>query len=815
MPPAPPRNGHPSLAEVAALARAALAAGISVVPPVETGEKRPRADFDGPEGKTWEPLRREHAGDDMLAHWYERLHCTGVGFVCGAISRGLELFEFDDRETYDRFREAAAGCGLGDLVGRLEGGYLEETPGGGVHWFYRCAEVRGNTKLARRPGKPAQVLIETRGEGGFAVVAPSFGKVHPSGRPYRLLSGGVDSIASVTPAERDALWELARSFDEMPKMAFEPSRAKDTSDGEGEGIRPGDDYNARTKWADILEPEGWKAVYSRGDTTYWRRPGKAIGVSATTNRGDSDCLFVFSSSTDFEAERPYTKFGAYALLKHRGDFGSATRALARDGYGAPPRAKKKAGGGKAAGNGQVVPRAQGGQHRTDLGNARRLIALHGQDVRYCHPWRKWLIWTGARWEADDRAHVYRLARSVVTALHAEAGAIEDKADRDEAFAWAFRSEGSARLNAMVELAAHEPGVPILPGELDASPWLLNCPNGTLDLISGELRPHRREDLITKLAGSAYLEDADCPTWFSFLTRILADDSDLLGYFQRIVGYSLSGSVADHALFFLHGRGQNGKSTFVEAVQHVMGDYAITINADVLTTTAREQHPTGVADLQGRRFVATVEVEDGRRLAEALVKQLTGGDRIRARRMGQDFFEFEPTHKLWMAANHKPTIRGGDVGIWRRIKMIPFAVQIPKEEINADLPGQLHDEGPGILAWAVRGFREWRTVGLRDPPVVIAATDAYKEEMDPILDFLGECCVAGPEAGSSEKASDLFMAYAGWCRHIGEPCPVSRNRFGRILTEKGIGALKNNSVAYRTGIKLNVFGQKFTKIDHFK
>lgn len=341
--------GHEAVREAA---RHARECGISVVPPVQDGSKRPSTVR--VEGKpTWEPFQRELASEEQLSLWFDRRMMTGLGFVCGSVSGGLELFDFDHRGTYERFRELAVAAGLGPLVERIEAGYLEDTPGDGVHWFYYCDEVRDSTKLARRHKtpkewtdvdresieraraagqelRPVKSLIETKGEHGYAVVAPSFGKVHPSGNPYRLLRGGVATIATLTGEERDAIWELARSFDEMkpaPAATSPPAR-----DGTA-GIPPWEDFNARATWAEILEPHGWTNVYTRGGTTYWRRPGKQQGVSASTNHGGHDCLFVFTSSTVLEAEKGYDKVGAYVRLDHGGDFAAAARSLLEKGYG--------------------------------------------------------------------------------------------------------------------------------------------------------------------------------------------------------------------------------------------------------------------------------------------------------------------------------------------------------------------------------------------------------------------------------------------------------------------------------------------------
>jgi hypothetical protein len=325
----------------------AAACGISVVPPRQDGSKAPSG--------AWRDYQQTPPSDDQLGRWYGR--STGVGFVTGAVSGGLELLEFDDAETYQQFKETASEVGLGELVDRIEGGYHEVSPSGGVHWLYRCSGLRGSTKLASRPGPrdpgtrnfTRKTLIETKGEGGYVIVAPSYGRVHPTGQPYRLLRGGIETIASITEAERDELWQLARSYDETAPLPKRESTSTPAQNRSAEQ-RSGDDYIARVTWPEILEPHGWRRVYTRGETTYWRRSGKATGISATTGHGGHDLLFVFSTSTEVEAKKGYNKFSTYVMLNHRGDFGEATKALAEKGYGRDARRN-----GRADDGGRVAP----------------------------------------------------------------------------------------------------------------------------------------------------------------------------------------------------------------------------------------------------------------------------------------------------------------------------------------------------------------------------------------------------------------------------------------------------------------------------
>jgi hypothetical protein len=308
--------------------------GLWVVPPKEDGTK-------APDIERWRLDNPSKPGDDQIDQWYANDDRSGIGIVCGAASGNLEAIDFDAIEAYDEFVSTARDLGWGDLIDKVEGGYLERSPGG-VHWLYYCSEIGGNDKLARRsklaeemkhPKDRIKTLIETRAEGGYIIIAPTSGAVHETGRPYVLERGSLRSIVTLTPGERRDLLALARSFDQMPEQPRQeaPVSARDRQ----EAGRPGDDFVNRATWEDVLVPHGWRAVRRTGTETFWRRPGKDRGQSATTNYHGSDLLYVFSSSTEFEAERGYNRFSAYSILEHNGDWKAAASALRAQGYGEP------------------------------------------------------------------------------------------------------------------------------------------------------------------------------------------------------------------------------------------------------------------------------------------------------------------------------------------------------------------------------------------------------------------------------------------------------------------------------------------------
>jgi putative DNA primase/helicase len=337
------------------------------------------------------------------------------------------------------------------------------------------------------------------------------------------------------------------------------------------------------------------------------------------------------------------------------------------------------------------------------------------------------------------------------------------------------------VKAMLSMATPMPGVALAYEDLDADPWLLNVANGTLDLRTGELRPHRREDLCSKLAPVAFDPTATCPRWTTFIYDIMQGNEALVGFLQRMVGVALSGDVSEQHLFFLYGLGANGKGTFVTTVQALMGDYARQAAPNLLLER-NSSHPTELADLFRARLVASVEVDKGRKLAEGLVKQLTGGDTVKARRMREDFWEFLPSHKVWLAANHKPVVKGHDHGIWRRILTVPFLATFDAEKRDTELPAKLRAELPGILRWALDGCLAWQRDGLQPPPEVRLATEEYREEMDTLRPFIEDRCLVGPDQRVS--SGDLYREYKAWAEAMGVDHVMSQIGLGRALAERG-------------------------------
>jgi putative DNA primase/helicase len=439
---------------------------------------------------------------------------------------------------------------------------------------------------------------------------------------------------------------------------------------------------------------------------------------------------------------------------------------------------------------------------TDLGNARRFVARYRGKTLYCEAWSRWLVWDSMRWAEDERLDVFFLAGDLIRSLYPTALRIKDEDERKAFLNHLIKSESHRSLNAMVTLAKADRVVARRPDDFDGDPWLCTVKNGTLDLRTGQLRQHSPKDMITRLAPVLYDPAAQCPNWLEFLNMIMLDRQSLVDFLKRAFGSSLTGITSDKAMFILYGPGgDNGKSTMIEVTEMVLGDYARRTPVETFLKRREGSIPNDIARLRGVRFVWAAENDRGVRLAESLLKEMCGGDRLVARFMRGEFFEFMPAFKIWFATNHKPTIRG-DAAIWRRLKLIPFDYTIPKEkqkrrhEVIAMFRGEL----PGILNWAIEGCLEWQRGGLGVPEEVVNATREYEAEQDTFSMFLEEKCVPVPNARVLSLA--LYREYKAWAEQYGES-PVSHKTFASLMSERSFTKTKTKYGALYTGIGLRL------------
>jgi putative DNA primase/helicase len=414
---------------------------------------------------------------------------------------------------------------------------------------------------------------------------------------------------------------------------------------------------------------------------------------------------------------------------------------------------------------------------TDDALALRFAELHANHLRYVAAWGCWLYWTGTHWMIDRTLRAFDFARAICREAAAQCN--NEKLECVLA---------SAKTVAAVERLARADRVHAATTEQwDRDVWLLNTPLGVIDLRSGHMRSHEPSDHLTKITGAA--PSGACPTWLTFLHRITNGDIELQAFIQRMLGYSLTGDTSEHALFFCYGTGANGKSVLVDTVAGIVAGYHKTAPIETFTASTSERHPTDLAGLRGARLVTAVETEEGRRWAESKLKALTGGDKIAARFMRQDFFEFAPCFKLLIAGNHKPALRSVDEAIRRRFHLIPFNVTIPPKERDPTLRERLKAEWPGILAWMIEGCLAWQRQGLAPPAAVTSATTAYLEAEDATSAWLDECCVPDPQAWTS--SSELFASWKDWAGRTGEH-PGTVRRLAQNMEARGFQPMRKSN-----------------------
>ncbi len=458
----------------------------------------------------------------------------------------------------------------------------------------------------------------------------------------------------------------------------------------------------------------------------------------------------------------------------------------------------------------AAPNEPAAFNRTDAGNGEHFARLYGERIRFDHRRGRWLLWAGHWWREDDRGAVRRLAKDAARVRYQAAPEIDDLRGRAIEARFAIASENRQRIEAMLMAARSEPPIADAGNEWNADPWLLGVANGVVDLRTGALRPGEPGDRITFHSAVAFDPDAGCPRWEQFLDEIFEGDQALVGFIARAVGYSLTGAAREQCLFTCHGSGSNGKSTFLTVLRDLAGDYAANTPFSTFELHSRSAIPNDLAALAGRRLVTASETAEGTRLNEARLKALTGGDEITARFLHGEFFSFAPVAKFWLAVNHKPRVNDDSYGFWRRVRLIPFLRRFT-DDGDQDLGTKLEAELPGILAWAVRGALAWQAEGLQPPAAVTLATATYRDESDPLADFLATCTIEGP--AHEVAAAMAFRAYGSWADEQGMTTRerLTSTAFGTRLAERyekrktktgriyvGIGLLSDRLGAAGTG-----------------
>ena len=799
MPAVRDRAGH--VTHILDAALALYDAGFCVLPAAADGTKMPAMG-------SWKQYQQQRPSREKTITLVEGVQ--GIGVLCGQVSGNVEMLEVEGY-ALDLMPKVAAlmdDHGLGQVWRTICTGYAEHSPAGGVHWLFRVQDgpAKGNTKLARRPApteenqRGVQVLFETRGEGGWVVTAPSAGTTHPSGSAWQMITGTPATVPTISADERDAVYAVLSMFDEMP-VANGPLPSKTSSEQSGD--RPGDDFNAKAQWSDILD--GWTVVRRMGNGYAWRRPGKNIGISATTGQADdADRLYVFTTSTDLPAETPLSKFAVYTHLHHGGDFAAAARELRKQGYGAPlnpgPTLADMVEGAsnappqtpdasnRSADETPVTPPDR--IERTEDGQALALVSSVGHLIRYNITTGRWHAYSGGVWadQAPGGGTVREYARGLARQLpQTDSGAI----------AWRKTMLSDAGVRHVLSMASSDWRVVATSADFDSQPWLLGCGDVVTDLRAGTVRPARSEDMISKSAGTVPGADG-AGLWQDFLSQVV--DSDTAQFLQRLFGLSLFGSVREHVLIFLFGTGANGKTTFMDALRHAAGQYAVSLPAETLMVRRHEAHSTELAPLAGARLAIFNELPDGMRFDEARVKMLTGGDQVSARWLYGQPFTFDPSHTLWIVGNAKPAAASGGEAFWRRVRLVGFHHTIPADQRDPNLPEKLRGAAPAILQWGIDGWAEYQRIGLAEPASVVADTAEYRAENDSVGRFLDECCQINGNPAVKISAPSVRAKYESWCRTEGMTA-VTPIAFGLALRRAGVDQERSHGKRFYIGLTL--------------
>ena len=758
-------------------------AGLCVLPAADDGSKTPAL-------TTWKHWQSQRPDLVQVTHWASTSH--GIGVLCGKVSGNLEMLEVEGPAIglLPAVTAAMTDHGLGEVWERIGRGYAEATPNGGIHWLLRVdGAPLPNRKIARRPipGGVA-VLFETRGEGGWVVVAPSNGGTHPTGRAWTMLTGSPATIPTVTVDERDAVYAVLSLFDEMPA----PVEAPPATSSQADGLRPGDDYNARADWSDILT--GWTRVRRMGAGFAWRRPGKNEGISATTGQADdADRIYVFTTSTTLPSEKALTKFAAYTHLEHGGDYAAAARALRSAGYGDAPTPAGPSLADmveKTATTGAAAPTPPAFVERTEDAQALALVRACESLIRHNYTTGRWHTYTDGVWvqQPASGGMVREYARGLARHLPGNDG---------PAMTWRKAMLADTGIRHVIALATTDQKITAQTSDFDTNPTLLSHGDLVTDLTTGTTRASTSADMISKSTlcrpGSTGKR-----LWESFLSDIL--DSDAHRYLARLAGLTLFGAVREHLLVFCYGTGANGKTTLADALRHALGDYAITLPAETLMIRKHEPHSTELAPLAGARMAVVNELPDGRRFDEARVKVLTGGDQVGARWLYGQPFTFTPSHTLWVIGNAKPAAVVGGEAFWRRIRLVGFHRTIDPDKRDPDMPDKLREAAPAILEWAINGWADYRANGLAEPASVVADTAEYRAENDTVARFLDDVCQVSGNHQVRVFTATVRAAYESWCRDEAVE-PVTPTAFGIALKRVGVDQIRTHGKRFYTGLTL--------------
>lgn len=803
---------------LADVARVWQQAGVSVVPILANQTKRPAV--------RWAEYQVTAPTLNQVDEWWANGKTYGLALICGAVSGNLEMTEIEGRachgdaltEIRNRMDEAGVGH-VWDLLTGLDG-YSEMSPSGGLHLLYRIADhpVPGNTKIAQAADNLC--LAETRGEGGYVIVAPTPGVCHPSGEAWNILTGDYGALPVIAWEDRCKVHEALHLALDLsphnvpaliePTVHHRPTHATPsapaalpgdlpsyTAGSSAAGLSPGDHFESVTDWSEILEPHGWTPCGRNGPERLWTRPGKnpRDGHSATTGyREDRDRMFVFSTSTSLPNDQALTKFAVHTILNFGGDYQSAARDLRRQGFGDSPRALD---GFKHEPQTEHDP----SYLVNDIGNAMYLADVVRGRYLYLKEEKEFLYWDGTCWVHDEK---FSLENEYVQMVQGRTEAARQRGD-EAGVKWWTRAGNRPRVEAAIKSLRSMPGFCVTASEMDHDRDLLNLHNGTYDLKQHELHPHDPGLLMTRKLGATYDPQATCPNFLNFMERVLPDPG-MRSYVQRALGYSLLGEADQRSLFLVCGPSGTGKSTLMATMELLFAGYGVSAPSGTLRARGAEgSSPSNdLHMLRGKRFVSTSETNEHTAYNEDLIKRLTGRDQIQSRELYQKFQNWAPRCTIWLATNHPPKFSSDDDAIWRRAKIIPFnTILVDEGEISDYAHKVLALELDGILNWVLAGLRDYQEHGLGEPGSVHEVVREVRLQSDPVARFLDEkitesVLIQGPDLRI--RTSELYAMYTDWTKLVGERALGNRRFSNRIsYAYADIDTVKVNGTYFWRGL----------------
>jgi putative DNA primase/helicase len=703
----------------------------------------------------------------IIKAWWRRWPDANIGIATGPTS-GIFVLDVDGN---------AGKASLAEL--QAEHGRLPKTvtvkTGKGRHLYFRC----GDAQVSNSAGRLAKG-IDVRGNRGYAVAA---GSVHVSGALYRFVEGRALDELNVARAPcwlLDLVTAKGAATDEPAAAKFHPLPAEKIARARAYA------ESARRRELDRLAkaPKHQRndtlnrAAFKLGQLVPYGILDIAIitqdlaAVARTIGLNESEIEPTIASGLKAGGQCPRR----LPFLKSNDRIKSVE----------PPVTSDDELAAELASLGE-----------TDTDNGQRFASRFRTKVINT-PGRGWLIYDGRRWRCDDLFQIKEFAKTAARLIAEESRYLQEDTARAARRTFATQSLSTGALDRMLESAKSL--LAVEDARLDADPWLLNVENGTIDLRTGLREKHDPRDLLTKMAPVRADRRAKCPLFKKFLRRITGDDADFRAFIQKAVGYSLTGITTEQVLFFVYGKsGNNGKSTLVNLIRDMLGDYGLHTPTETLLVKQYDNAiPADLARLDGARMVTAIEANFNRHLDEARIKSMTGGEPITARFMRQNYFQFVPVLKLWLVANDRPRVRGTDEAFWRRVRGLPFTVKIPEAERDPDLLTKLRAEWPGILAWAVRGCVKWRGEGLGEPNVVRLATKAWQQEMDHLKRFIAEMVDIAP--GYKIAASQLFDRYEKWCGQHGEQSLKVQDFKAKLRESRDITHTRVKGRSWWRGIK---------------